>query len=176
MSIQFTVRVVDLETLLPVTNAIVYTIFEHQNDPWANKPGIVDRQKDPDVERGALCDITFSNPHDGIQKYVQPEKLRSSYIFPHEVPTNDYVSAIYREGWYSDEYGTHNVTNAKEDKDINHIFRVPTVLDKDGNIVQANYGRIKGEIRISSNGRVYFQYWFNPNPKSRSLESEKQPY
>lgn len=44
---RFTVRVMDAETSLPVTNAMVQTIFEHQYDPWGNKPSIVDRRKEP---------------------------------------------------------------------------------------------------------------------------------
>ncbi len=45
-SSKYTVRVVDAETLLPITNAMVRTSFEHQYDPWGNKPSIIDRRKE----------------------------------------------------------------------------------------------------------------------------------
>lgn len=51
---KFTVRVVDAETGLPVTNAMVQTIFEHQYDPWGNKPNIADRRKEPVDQRGKI--------------------------------------------------------------------------------------------------------------------------
>ncbi len=54
------------------------------------------------------------------------------------------------------------------------LLYLRTVVDEDGKIVSAHYGRIKGELQISSHGRLYFSYWFNPDPQSRSLESDKK--
>jgi len=51
---KFTVRVIDAETGLPVTNAMVQTIFEHQYDSWGNKPSIVDRRNDPVDSNGEV--------------------------------------------------------------------------------------------------------------------------
>jgi hypothetical protein len=49
---KFTVQVLDEDTGFPVTNAVVQTIFEHQYDPWGNKPNIVDRRKEPVDQNG----------------------------------------------------------------------------------------------------------------------------
>ena len=119
---------------------------------------------------GALCEITFSNAMDGIQEYVPTKAMDSEYIFPYLAPLNNYASSLYREKVYTDKNGLNFRSNAKPDTEINHIFRVRTVVNEQGNIVKACYGRIQGELRISSKGRLYFKYWFNPVPNERSLE------
>lgn len=284
---KFTVRVIDTETGLPVTNAVVQTIFEHQYDPWGNKPSIVDRRKEPvdvngeivfkgkcihggaggtafaegyysshngqsskknsllnrwepwnpiievkmrpkknpvpmvhkgmlrekvplttdgsvgydlgtgdwiapygkgktsdllftitnvtEPKKGIRYTLSFPNPLDGIQEYMPPEDLRSSYIFPYEAPTNGYASSLnkYRLLKYP-VLSDYPANNLKEN--INYIFRVRTQVDKDGNIVSAHYGCIKGEVTLSSTPLIDLRYWFNPDPQSRSLESDKKPY
>lgn len=279
---KFTVRVIDVETGLPVTNAMVQSIFEHQYDPWGNKPSIVDRRKEPvdlngevvfkgkcihggaggtvfaegyysshagksldknlvlnrwepwnpmvevkmrpkknpvpmlhksiqredipawdepvgfDLEigdwvaphgKGGKCDfvftaskvtepkdgiqyaIVFSNSLDGLVEYVPPEGMHSSYIFPYKAPVSGYISTFsrYRLLKYP-VLPNYPANNLKEGKDINYIFRVRTEANDEGEITSANYGRIKGEIRVSSKGEAYFSYYFNPDPQSRSLE------
>jgi hypothetical protein len=125
--------------------------------------------------QGAECHISFSNELDGIQPYASEENLQSEYIFPYLAPTNGYAAILFKEKWYANAKDDA-ATNVKEDKDINYIFRVRTQVDENGNIISANYGRIKGEIRISSHGRLYFSYWFNPESNNRSLESLEKPY
>lgn len=286
-SVKFTMCVLDEETLAPVTNAVVQRYFEHQYDPWGNKPNVVDRQKTPvdhngevtfegksikggsggsvfaegyysasqgeaskrknpvlnrwepwnpaievkmrpkknpvpmvyqrilrrkipvkegmigfDLQaadwiephgKGTLPDLiftltpvtvpkqgleyslTFENPMDGIQEYIPPEELRSEYIFPYEAPTNGYNASLnkYRLLYYP-VIRDYPANNLKED--INYIFRVRTKMDDEGNIISANYGRIKGEVILSDTPLIDLQYWFNPDPGSRSLESAKKPY
>ena len=125
--------------------------------------------------QGAECHISFPNDLDGIQEFATPQDLRSSYIFPYLAPTNGYKPKLFKEKWYANAQDDA-VTNLKEGKDINYIFRVRGRVDEDGNIIFSNYGRIRGEIRISSHGRLYFSYWFNPEPNNRSLESLEKPY
>lgn len=126
---------------------------------------------------GIKYSLSFSNPLDGIQEYVAPENTQSEYIFPYTAPTNGYVSTFnrYRLLKYP-VLPDYPANNLKDDKDINYIFRVRTQVDKDGNIVSANHGRIRGEIRSTMKGGLYFSYWFNPNPHSYSLESDNEPY
>ncbi len=119
---------------------------------------------------GATCEISFSNKGDGIQEFVPDQSTGSEFIFPYLAPTNNYSESMCREKVYTDEYGLKFRTNAKPDAEINHLFRVRTILDAKGNVQQACYGRIKGELRVSSNGKLYFKYWFNPVPNERSLE------
>jgi hypothetical protein len=282
---KFTVRVLDSETGHPVTNATVQAIFEHQYDPWGNKPNIVDRRNEPvdlngevvfegkcihggaggtafaegyysghegqsstknialnrwepwnptievkmrkiknpvsmkykrqgwtvvpefgkpigyDLEKGdwviphgtgeiedfvflmnlnrkSMADaeasyiLSFSNPLDGIQEYMPPKRLQSAYIFPYTAPIEGYEKSLYQHD-INTPYGPSKTT---EKDNVNYLFRVRTKTDDEGNIISACYGRISGEIKISRKGQVEFEYWFNPDPQSRSLESDKKPY
>jgi len=117
----------------------------------------LDRKSMADAE--ASYTLTFSNPLDGIQEYLPPEGLRSSFIFPYVAPTNGYGKSLYQHD-INTPYGPPETT---EKENINYIFRVRTKTDEDGNIVSACYGRIKGELKISRKGQVEFSYCFNPN-------------
>jgi hypothetical protein len=114
----------------------------------------------------------FSNPLDGIQEYLPPEDLQSSFIFPYIAPTNGYKKSLYQYN-INKPYESARTT---QKENVNYIFRVRTETDADGNIVSACYGRIGGELRISRKGQLQFTYWFNLDPHSRSLESDKKPY
>jgi hypothetical protein len=282
-SLKFTVRVLDSETGIPVTNAIVQSFFEHQYDPWGNKPNIIKQEKvlvdengeavfsgkdlnggiggsavaegyydgrsgraserknillnrwepwNPVIEvkmrpkknpvsmvykrierkqiplfdtqvgfdleiadwvspygKGKICDfvftastnmaqkqgihyiLSFPNNKDGIQPYMLPQGLHSSFVWPYKAPEDGYESGLDKYFIFHfpkiDGPPFHNV---KDDKDINYIFRTRTQFDDNGNMVAGCHGRIQGEVRISSKGEAYFQYWFNPDPFSRSLE------
>jgi len=126
-------------------------------------------------KEGIRYSLSFANPVDGLLEYVPPKDLRSEYIFPYEAPTNGYDAALsrYRLLKYP-VLPDYPANNLKEN--INYIFRVRTKVDEDGNIVSANYGRIRGEIRSTMKGGFYFSYWFNPEPNNRSLESLEKPY
>ncbi|QBG49019.1 hypothetical protein EGM51_17025 [Verrucomicrobia bacterium S94] len=52
---KFTVHVTDVETGLPVTNAVVETVFEHFYDPWGNKASKIDRRKKQVNREGIIC-------------------------------------------------------------------------------------------------------------------------
>jgi hypothetical protein len=286
---KFTVRVLDAETGLPVTNAVVESTFELDYDPWGNRPDKVDERKEtvdkngevtlvgntiqrggggrvfadgyywggggveytgksialnrwepwnPTIEvklrpkknpvpmvskqieldpipvfekpvgfdlekadwvapygKGCISDfifsvstnvtpkkgvhyaVGFSNQKDGIQIYLPPNELHSSYVWPYEAPLTQYETGL-------DKYFIFHFPkvegppfhNVKDNKDVNYIFRTRAQADKNGNIVAACYGRIQGEIRVSSKGMVSFAYVFNPNPHSRSLECDERPY
>ena len=126
-------------------------------------------------KQGLEYSLTFANPRDGIQEYMPPEDLRSSYVFPYDAPTNGYSASLkkYRMLYYPviPNYPANNLK-----KDINYIFRVRTQTDDEGNIIFANYGRIRGEVVLSDTPLIDLQYWFNPEPNNRSLESDKKPH
>jgi len=284
-SSKYTVRAVDAETGLPVTNAVIRTGFDHQYDPWGNKPSIVDLRKehvnekgevtfkgkdrkggaggtvfaegyytghkgqgsklnavlnrwepwnptitvklrpkkDPvpmvhkvlaltapvfnkpvglDLEvgdwvapygKGKIADfvvmfnflnpkekgihysLTFSNPDDGIQEYEFPKNLDSSFKWPYLAPLSGYQSSL-------DKYSVLRFPIVKDapkynlKEKVNYIFRVRSKRNKKGEIISACYGKIRGEIKISLSKKFRMGYWFNPNPKSRSLESKNKPY
>jgi len=101
--------------------------------------------------------VNFPNKGDGIQMFSTPDNsgLRS----PYEAPDNGYQPEVVREN------------NERPDKIIkydnnpngNYFVRVRTMLDENGNVKSALYGKIYGDF-------MQFQYYLNPTPNSRNVE------
>jgi hypothetical protein len=53
---------------------------------------------------------------------------------------------------------------------MNYFFRVRTILDKDGNIESALYGKIHGDFQLDHHGNIGFTYYLNPTPNDRNVE------
>lgn len=112
--------------------------------------------------------LTFSNEKDGIQEYTFDSNVQSSYRWPFQAPEEGYTGELKRSRKDSPKTGL--VTNAKDE--INYLFRVRTKTDQNGNIVEARYGKIKGEINVWP-GKVKFFYYFNPDG-TNNLEEEPE--
>lgn len=111
--------------------------------------------------------LTFSNEGDGIQGYDNPNDY-GAYRWPYEAPEDGYKkevnwSAFYHPGGWSGI----NKSDYKENR--KYIFRVRSKTDEKGNIIEAKYGKINGDIALSFGGYFGFVYYFNPTG-SRSLE------
>ena len=121
-----------------------------------------------------LLDILFPNPADGIQPFMAARpfsmEFGSNLAPPHEAPLNGYQSVL------SLEYRTP-VPSSRAGQRINYILRTRTRTDAAGEIRQACYGWIQGEIEFDPRrpraGEIAFTAHFNadPNPDQRSLES-----
>ena len=126
-------------------------------------------------EKGIHYSLTFSNPDDGIQEYEFPKNLDSSFKWLYLAPLSGYQSSL-------DKYSVLRFPIVKDapkynlKEKVNYIFRVRSRRNKKGEIISACYGKIRGEIKISLSKKFRMGYWFNPNPKSRSLESKNKPY
>jgi hypothetical protein len=120
--------------------------------------------------------ISFPNEGDGIQSFTgaRPFSMEfgSNLTPPHKAPLDGYeasrtYSVAHREG---EPYQGYKETGR------NYIFRTRTVLDPQGNILQACYGWILGEIEFDPRDprgpQLAFAYYFNPDPdpEERSLE------
>ena len=117
----------------------------------------------------ASLTLTFSNPFDGIKLYTVSDNFQNSqYSWPYNAPLNDFQNSIFRFIKFIENKGSKS--NMKNKKTCKYIFRVRTKTDKEGQIISANYGKIVGEFNISYRGTISFTYYFNPDPKSRSLE------
>lgn len=113
--------------------------------------------------------LSFSNPEDGIQEFVPEGAIAfSEFIFPYLAPESGYAQFMkkYKKNW-SYAAVEHDY---KDNGRVNYIFRVRSETDKDGKIISACYGRIKGELLMSGKLGLQFEYWFNPVPNERSLE------
>lgn len=104
--------------------------------------------------------VSFPNPGDGIQEFDQSKYAQSRLQSPYEAPESDYesewVQIRKREGIQEPVTGNYN-------ENRHFIIRVRTVLDDQGRVASANYGKIYGDF-------IGFTYYFNPEPNDRSLE------
>lgn len=119
--------------------------------------------------RKCNCVISFSNAKDGIQEYLF-QKEQSSYKWPYEAPESGYSSTL--EKYERMTNGKSETNIIRDNYKMNYIFRVRTKSDEKGNIIEAKYGKISGDIAVDAQGYIQFNYYFNPSG-SRSLEVER---
>lgn len=105
-------------------------------------------------------EIRFPNEGDGLFPFNIEHRaslLKSDYMAP---------DSGYEREWkfynYSEGVGTPIVTNL--DVSRNYYFRVRTVLDNEGTVIFANYGKVYGEFFYDLN------YYFNPEVNDRNVE------
>lgn len=130
----------------------------------------VDKRFTSNTDYAGKLEIRFSNPSDGIlsiKEKIDPYKLSSSYRLPRTAPEKGYAAKLERQRFY--DRGTHD----NYSKDNNYIFRVRSVTDGRGNLVQAMYGKIVGDIQFdpqdSKAAIIKLQYYLNPD-HTRNLE------
>ena len=118
--------------------------------------------------------LVFSNKFDGIQEYHMDATYEQSYFkWPYEAPIDGYKKKLSR---YKSIHPNNDNSDIKWKIDTNfkdkikYIYRVRTKTDGAGKIISANYGKIIGEIIVDRELSFGFTYYFNPDPKSRSLE------
>lgn len=122
-------------------------------------------------DRESSLTIFFLNEKDGVQEYLAEPVSKDSLCLPHEAPERGYIQN-WKELQYLRPDGSR--LNLGRKKTTNFIFRVRTVLDKHGNVVKANYGKIHGDIEFGftspSEAMLIFTYYFNPIPNDRNIE------
>ena len=112
------------------------------------------------------CNLSFSNSLDSIQEYTFDSKDQSLYRWPLEAPKVNYSKLLYK--WMTVHFPNEGYKSNIDNK-INYIFRVRSKLNENGNIIFANYGKIKGDFLVSRKGKIKFYYFFNPDG-TRNLE------
>jgi hypothetical protein len=104
--------------------------------------------------------VDFKNAGDGIQAYTIPESEKGSGLqSPHEAPIDSYQSQLIKDR--SAHPG--EATKSNYDENAKYFFRVRTVLDENGNVKSALYGKIYGDF-------MQFRYYLNPTPNDRNIE------
>jgi hypothetical protein len=107
--------------------------------------------------------VSFPKSGDGIQEFtVPPTRFAgqgSGLRSPHEAPADGYQSQVIRT--MSRHPGQQPIDD--HDGNRNYFFRVRTVLDANGNLKSALYGKIYGDF-------MQFKYYLNPIPNSRNIE------
>lgn len=137
------------------TSALIFKLQRRFNDP---------RDYESSLE------ITFSFAADGIQAWDNEAEYHSALKLPRLAPENGYVQPLLLSN-------TH-VPGAEVERDVkenrNYFIRVRTVLDPQGKVVSALYGKIDGDIRFSpirsKTCSLMFTYYLNPTVNDRNLE------
>lgn len=118
--------------------------------------------------------LSFSNHGDGIMEYQFNKNGQSFFKWPHIAPLSGYTSPVERmTGYNRSGLVVPYEKKMRKKNEINYIFRVQTKFDDEGNVESALYGKITGEIGLSTKPKdeLRFGYWLNVDPHSRSLES-----
>jgi len=104
--------------------------------------------------------VSFPKAGDGIQEFTVPDSEKNSGLrSPHEAPADGYQPQLVEET--SEQPG--QASKFGSDPNRNYFFRVRTVLDENGNVKSALYGKIDGDF-------MQFSYYLNPTPNSRNVE------
>ena len=109
-----------------------------------------------------VMEISFPGEKEGL---VEATKFLSYSRFkmPHSAPLEGYVPS-----WRC-ENRSYRSWSAREDKGF--FLRTRVKFDKQGNIISANYAKVRGDFRLDAkHSCVGFSYYFNPNTNDRNLE------
>jgi hypothetical protein len=111
--------------------------------------------------------LKFVGPYEGIQIFKENkskiENPLSDYRLPRFAPENGYQKEFTK--LVTQSLGDNRVDN-------NYIFRVRSIVDKDGKLVRAVYGKIVGDIEffpLTARPRITMRYYLNPD-YTRNLE------
>jgi hypothetical protein len=109
--------------------------------------------------------LTFPNKGDGIAAILSDLPSESDFKTPRTAAVTGYESE--RKWRYSNIENPHFVSG--------YFIRVRTVLDENGNVKSALYGKVRGDFRFYTGTRapkagLGFDYYLNPTPNDRNLE------
>ncbi len=102
--------------------------------------------------------VTFANSSDGIQRFT-PDRNTPSFRSPYEAPMDGYLSEWILK---RSRRGPTEREQTTFDNKLGYLFRVRTVLDKDGKVAKALYGKIYGDF-------FNMTYYLNPDG-TRNIE------
>ncbi len=114
--------------------------------------------------------VRFSNSLDGIQETDLPSFWQNGvFKWPREAPEAGYKPEL--KSSHTRDQGKGATITAKDDQA--YFFRVRTV-ERDGQIISALYGKIRGGVELapsdSKTSMVKLTYYINPTPNDRNLE------
>ena len=117
-----------------------------------------DRVSDDDYDYKLV--VGFPNPGDGVQEFAMSQSDKESLLHsPHEAPSDG-----YQPQWIQTEVRRPGQqVKSSRDTSRNYFFRIRTVLDQNGKVESALYGKIYGDF-------LEFHYYLNPTPNSRNME------
>ena len=127
------------------------------------------------TDYAATMTITFPNKGDGIIPFQAPKFSGSELRSNHLAPSDGYQGTKTINRSRKPEQMSKDWINETR-ADGNYYFRVRTVLDKNGNIISALYGKIYGDFEFwigygkqTSSFRAE-SYYLNPTANDRNVE------
>ena len=134
------------------------TPYGKGNNTDINFTGHLDKRADG--ESDFTLTVSFPKAGDGIQEFTVPEAEKGSGLrSPHEAPTDG-----YQPQWVqTDNRKPGKPTSTNRDPKRNYFFRVQTVLDAQGKVKSALYGKIYGDF-------MEFIFYLNPTLNDRNVE------
>jgi len=116
-----------------------------------------------DGEITSILKLRFSNKKDGLIPFEAPLFKGSRLRSDHHAPRKGYRDELIHRR----EVRGGKVIVSHRKKTMNYYLRVRTVLDDDGNIVSAHYGKIYGDF-------MEFTHYLNPTPNDRNVEFDRK--
>jgi hypothetical protein len=114
----------------------------------------------------ATFTMTFPNKGDGLVSYQASIDRGSFLVMPYTAPEIGYENTLVK---YARARPKANLVSGYS-KDQHYFIRVRTVLDEEGNVVSALYGKIQGDIQFWINQVIRFNYYLNPTSNDRNVE------
>jgi len=133
-------------------------------------------RSDRDYEGGLT--LRFSQSADGFVAADTPQEDGSRLRLPYEAPADGYVAQkVWREQRRPVSDG-RDVVHSDSSRTMNYFFRVRSIVDAEGRVVSALYGKIYGDIRYFIGTKVprsglAFTYYLNPDG-TRNVEFDPQ--
>lgn len=115
--------------------------------------------------------VVFPNEGDGIQSVFATPHKGSELRLPRNAPENGYAPKLEKQMAIFAE-GQPMKNDTREDQ--NYFFRVRTVLDEQGRIKSALYGKISGDIKFGANRVLRFNYYLNPTSLDQNMEFDPE--
>jgi hypothetical protein len=146
--------------------------FDFTEGDWASPYGkgvntdiIFTGHFDKSADGGSDYTLTVSFPRagDGIQEFVVPPtrfpNQGSGLRSPHNAPLDGYQAR-----WVQiDNRKPGKPAETNRDMNHNYFIRVRTILDENGNVKSALYGKIYGDF-------LKYRYYLNPTPNDSNVE------
>jgi hypothetical protein len=114
--------------------------------------------------------LSFQNTSDGLVPISTPIDQGSELRLSAIAPEAEYKADISKDLSHTPSKGWHK----DENREQNYYFRVRTVLDDEGAVKSALYGKIYDDFVLdpinSKTTWILFTYYLNPVPNSRNVE------
>lgn len=112
----------------------------------------------------------FPNKGDGIILSAQFWPY-CKLTLPHKAPEDGYVPELTLKEEVRQVFIRPDLSNYRDKMQNNGLFlRLRTQLDKDGNVVSANYAKIVSPLVTPLSAGNVFKIFYNPTPNDRNLE------